>query len=180
MIGEMILGIPQMVMGFQQMKQLKNVPRPNFSVSPELQKSYNRAETMAMQGLTAAERAAMETQQAGQIASQVRAGFARTGGNMAGALGVISGMGQSQFTLGLGKMDADVRRSNIRYADSIMRDINQVRMMQQRLDIERDQSRRDSAAALLNMGMQNIAQGISSAEDNVMYLAGSMMGGGIS
>lgn len=171
-----MLGVPQMIMGYKQMKQLKDVPRPDFSVSPELMASYNRAETMAQQGLTPAERAFMTTQQAGGQANQLRVGMARTGGSMAGALGVISGLGQSQFTLGLGRMDADLRRQNIRYADSLMREVNQVRMMQQRLNIERDQARRDAAAGLLYAGVSNTQQGLDEGFGSAMYLAGLSMG----
>ena len=172
MIGELLLGVPQMIIGYKQMKQLDKIARPEFSVSPELQKSYNRAESMAQYGLSPQEKAVMEAQAASNRSSQLRTGFARTGGSMAGALGVISGASMNDFTLGMGRMDAQMRRQNIQYADQVAKGVDQVRMMQQRLAIERDQSRRDAAANLFNMGGQNIAQGISDAEGTVLELAG--------
>ena len=94
MITELLMGVPQAVIGFRQMRQLSKVSMPEYSVSPELQSSYNRAEKMAMQGYTPAERASMFQSQAGSTAAQTRAGLARTGGSMASALQVIGGMNQ--------------------------------------------------------------------------------------
>ena len=91
---------------------------------------------------------------------------------MAGALGVISGSSLNDFTLGLGKMDQQMRRQNIQYADRLMGQIDSVRMMQQKLAIERDQDRRDAASGLFRSGMDNIAQGFSDAEGMALQLYG--------
>jgi len=172
MIGELLMGVPQMVMGYKQMKELSKIKRPELSVSPELQKSYNRAESMAQYGLSPQERASMEADAQRNQATQLRTGYARTGGSMAGALGVISGSSLNDFTLGLGKMDQQMRRQNIQYADRLMGQIDSVRMMQQKLAIERDQDRRNAASNLFNMGGQNIAQGFSDAEGLALQLYG--------
>lgn len=172
MIGELLLGVPQMIIGYKQMKQLDKIARPDFSVSPELQKSYNRAESMAQYGLSPQEIAAMDAEAASNKTSQLRSGIARTGGSMAGALGVIAGMSMNDYSLGKGRMDAQMRRQNIQYADQVGRSIDQVRMMQQRLAIERDQDRRTAAANLFNMGGLNFAKGVSDAEGIAMQLYG--------
>jgi prophage tail gpP-like protein len=170
MIGELLLGVPQMVMGYRQMKKLDKIARPELSVSPELQKSYNRAESMTQYGLSPQESAAMDAEAQRNQVSQLRTGFARTGGSMAGALGVIAGSSMNDFSLNKGRMDAQMRRQNIQYADRLMGQVDNVRMMQQKLAIERDQDRRDAASNLFNMGGQNFMKGISDAEGAAMQL----------
>ena len=179
MISELLLGVPQAVIGFKQMKELSKVAMPEYGVSKELQASYNRAESMTNQGFTPAEKAAMLQSQAGSMASQTRAGLARTGGSMSSALQVISGLGQNQFNLGLGSQDAQLRRQNIRYADTLMRDIDRVRMMNQELKIKRDQAKRDSARELAYTGLSNVASGISDLEGVAMQVGGLALTGGI-
>lgn len=180
MITELLMGVPQAVIGFRQMRQLSKVSMPEYSVSPELQSSYNRAEKMAMQGYTPAERASMFQSQAGSTAAQTRAGLARTGGSMASALQVIGGMNQNQFLLGFGSQDAQLRRQNIKYADTLMRDVDKVKMMNQELRIRRDQEKRQAASNLFNMGLQNISSGLSDAEGMVGEIAGMALTGGLS
>ena len=161
-----------MVMGYKQMKELNKIKRPELSVSPELQKSYNRAESMAQYGLSPQERASMEADAQRNQATQLRTGYARTGGSMAGALGVISGSSLNDFTLGLGKMDQQMRRQNIQYADRLMGQIDSVRMMQQKLAIERDQDRRNAASELFRTGAFNLAQAGSDIEGTALQLYG--------
>ncbi len=161
-----------MIMGYNQMKKLDKVARPGLSVSSELQKSYNRAESMAQYGLSPQESAAMDADAQRNQASQLRTGMARTGGSMAGALGVIAGSSMNDYSLNKGRMDAQMRRQNIQYADRLMGQVDNVRMMQQKLAIERDQDRRDAASNLFNMGGQNIMQGISDAEGTALQLYG--------
>lgn len=178
MIGEILMGVPQMIMGYSQLKKLSKVDRPELSVSPELQKSYNRAESMTQYGLSPQESAAMDAEAQRNQVSQLRTGFARTGGSMAGALGVIAGSSMNDFSLNKGRMDAQMKRQNIQYADRVMGQIDNVRMMQQKLTIDRDQASRDAASNLLNSGLSVIGQGISDTEGQIMQLAGMGLLGG--
>jgi hypothetical protein len=171
MIGEILMGVPQMIMGYSQLKKLSKVDRPGLSVSPELQKSYNRAESMTQYGLSPQESAAMDAEAQRNQVSQLRTGFARTGGSMAGALGVIAGSSMNDFSLNKGRVDAQMKRQNIQYADRVMGQIDNVRMMQQKLAIDRDQASRDAASNLLNSGLSVIGQGISDTEGQIMQLA---------
>jgi hypothetical protein len=176
MITELLLGVPQAVIGFKQMKQLSKVPMPEYSVSPELQAAYNRADAMANQGFSPAERANMFQAQAGSMASQTRAGLARTGGSMSAALQVIGGMNQNQFLLGYGDADAKRRLDNAKFAYKAAQDVDKVRMMNQELRISRDQQKRLSASNLANMGIQNLASGMSDLEGMGMQMIGGLSG----
>ena len=97
---------------------------------------------------------------------------------MAGALGVIAGSSMNDFSLNKGRMDAQMKRQNIQYADRVMGQIDNVRMMQQKLTIDRDQASRDAASNLLNSGLSVIGQGISDTEGQIMQLAGMGLLGG--
>ena len=180
MISELLLGVPQAVIGFKQMKQLSKVPMPEYSVSQELQAGYNRFDKMANQGYTPAERANMFQAQAGSMAAQQRAGLSRTGGSMSAALQVIGGMNQNQFLLGYGAQDAGLRRSNMERAYRSAQDIDRVRMMNQELRIRRDQEKRTSASNLLNTGLTMIGQAGAEAEGMAFQMAGMAMTGGLS
>ena len=180
MISELLMGVPQAVIGFKQMKQLSKVPMPEYSVSQELQAAYNRADKRANQGYSPAERANMFQAQAGSMASQTRAGLARTGGSMSAALQVIGGMNQNQFLLGYGAGDAQQRLENEKFGYKAAQDIDRVRMMNQELRIRRDQEKRTSASNLFNMGLQNLSSGISDLEGIGMQLGGMAMTGGLS
>ena len=121
-----------MISGFKAMKDLNKVQRPMFSVTPELQKSYDRAESMSNKGFTGAESGAMFARQAGAQTQQMRTGLARTGGNMAGVLGALTMSNQNDFNLGFGKADAGLRRQNIQYADQMGARVSEVKMLNQR------------------------------------------------
>jgi hypothetical protein len=99
---------------------------------------------------------------------------------MGGALSVIAGLSQNQFNLGFGAQNAQLRRENIRYADTMMSQYIKPQMMQQELNIMRDQAKRDRASNLMNQGLSNIASGISDAEGMATQIAGMALTGGLS
>ena len=176
-IGSLLLAAPQMVLGFKQMKELSKTPRPTYTVSKELQSSYDRAERMAQRGFTPEEEAAARSAQAGAFAGQIRGGIARTGGSMAGALNVIAGASQNDFNLGFASRSAGLRRENIQYADQLMGKIDRVQMMRQELDIQRRQAAENAAANLFNKGAENLEYGMNKMYDDASKIVGTQLGG---
>lgn len=175
-IGSLLLAAPQMVLGFKQMKELSKTPRPTYTVSKELQASYDRAERMAQRGFTPEEEAAARSAQSGALAGQIRGGIARTGGSMAGALNVIAGSSQNDYNLRFLSENARQKRANIQYADQVMGKIDRVRMMAQELDIQRRQAQEDAASNLYNTGMQNLEYGLNKSYDTAASIAGLKLG----
>jgi len=179
MIAEFLMGVPQMVIGFRQLKELNKKERPTYSPGAEITRSYDRAKAMSTQGYTAGERAALTQRQAGLSLAQFRAGRAYTGGNMSAVLSTIMGLSSNEFNLGLAQSDAVIRRQNIQVENQLARDMDWYNKQKQQLEIMRSQQAIDAAAGLLNMGLTNIGKGLKEPEEFAKYVAGQYVGANI-
>lgn len=101
--------------------QLNKTPYPEYQISPELQSSYSRAQSMANQGYTAQETAAFNQNLSRNQATQFRTAIDQSGGNLARAINAglqANNIGAiNQFA----SSDAQIRRQNIRNADDLAR-----------------------------------------------------------
>ena len=103
----------------QARKGLNSLVKPQgYNITPEQQQSYGRAQKDAMSGYSAQERAAYLS----NMASRNNAGYSRAlkfGGNgLAGAIQAGVNYGNSRALNDFAANDAQLRRSNVRYADS--------------------------------------------------------------
>jgi len=103
----------------QARKGLNSLVKPQgYNTTPEQQQSYERAQKDAMSGYSAQERAAYLS----NLASRNNAGYSRAmkfGGNgLAGAIQAGVNYGNSKALNDFAANDAQLRRSNVRYADS--------------------------------------------------------------
>jgi len=103
----------------QARKGLNSLVKPQgYNITPEQQQSYGRAQKDAMSGYSAQERAAYLS----NMASRNNAGYSRAlkfGGNgLAGAIQAGVNYGNSKALNDFAANDAQLRRSNVRYADS--------------------------------------------------------------
>jgi len=103
----------------QARKGLNSLVKPQgYNITPEQQQSYGRAQKDAMSGYSAQERAAYLS----NMASRNNAGYSRAlkfGGNgLAGAIQAGVNYGNSKALNDFAANDAQLRRSNVRYADN--------------------------------------------------------------
>ncbi len=91
----------------------------NYSATPEMQSAFSRAQAMSQFGFSPQERAAYRQNKAQDINTQAQRALDIGGGNMArtiSKLGQISNLqSENQFAI----QDAQLKRQNIRYADSL-------------------------------------------------------------
>lgn len=115
--AQALFGLYQTLKGRKELKNLdKNKPE-GFTITPELQKSYARAEQMAQDGYTPQEEAAFQANLQRQSNAAYNRSFAFGGNTMAGA--IQAGL-NFQNTAALNQFaanDASLQRQNIRYAD---------------------------------------------------------------
>lgn len=101
------------------LKELQKQQLPNYSISPEMQHAYSRAEGMTNRGFTGAEEAAFKANLGQSSNTSYQQAMDQSGGNMAQAIlgGINSGNvnALNQFAA----QDAQQRRANIAYADQL-------------------------------------------------------------
>lgn len=119
LVGTAFNVVHGLVQQAQAKKGLNSLVKPQgYNVTPEQQQSYDRAQKDAMSGYSAQERAAYLS----NLASRNNAGYSRAlkfGGNgLAGAIQAGVNYGNSKALNDFAANDAQLRRSNIRYADS--------------------------------------------------------------
>lgn len=100
-------------------KELQKQERPNYSISPEMQNAYQRAEGMTSRGFTGAEEAAFKANLGQSTNTAYRQAMDQSGGGMSQAvLGGLNARNVGALNQFAGQ-DAALRRDNIRYSDSL-------------------------------------------------------------
>lgn len=163
-----LLGLPNAILGgyqtYQAMKglnALNDQPAPNYTVSPELQNSYNRAEGLSGKGFTGTEEASFKNNLASENAASQYAAQQQAGGNL--GQNIFAGI-QSRNLGALNKYaadDAGLHRENIKYADSIGQSIQQQKNMATNTDIQRRFQKEQAYGGALKAGTENLVGGIN-------------------
>lgn len=163
----------------QAKKGLNSLVKPQgYNVTPEQQQSYDRAQKDAMSGYSAQERAAYLS----NMASRNNAGYSRAlkfGGNgLAGAIQAGVNYGNSKNLNEFAANDAQLRRSNIRYADNRGDVISGQRNRQTQL---KNQEYNQAAAAYgsaIKAGKENVFNAVNMFTALNPGALGSIGGGG--
>lgn len=151
------------------LKALRGQAMPQFNITPEQQRSYNRAEEFAGTGYSGAERAALNQNIARGSNLAYRRATDIGGGSGAraiqGAIGA-SGLGaQNQLAMN----DALLRRRNMQYADQVgsslsaQRNMETSRAFNYRMELER------SLGAAKTQGIENIVNAFGGAAATAAY-----------
>ena len=161
-VPNVILGAVQAYQGFKGLKKLQKQAMPQFSVSPELQGAYSRAQGMSNQGFTGAEMGAAQQgiAQQGNVAFQRARNLA--GGTLAGAINAGIKSNQIGGVNQLAANDAQLRRQNIRYADTLAQDIQQQNNMETQRAFQYRMAQEQALGGAAQSGLKNIASGLSS------------------
>ncbi len=103
----------------KQLKELQKQAMPNYSISPEMQNAYGRAENMSRRGFTAAEEAAFKANLGQSSNTSYRQALDQSGGGMSQAiLGGINSRNVAALNQFAGQ-DAALHRQNIQYSDQL-------------------------------------------------------------
>ena len=139
------------------LKALRNQAMPQFGITPEQTRSYNRAEALANTGFTGAERAGIGQNIAGASNLAYRRAMDIGGGSGARAIqGALNASNLNAYNQ-MGMNDALLRRKNMQYADMVGRGITDQRNRETqrafgyRMDLERN------LGAAKRQGIENIA-----------------------
>ena len=158
-----VTGIIQATQANQQINNLEKTPIDEYSISPELQHSYARAESMANQGFSGEEKAAFQQGVARQQAGAFQSGLDMGGGNVSSAISAglqAQNIGaQNQFAA----QGAQLRRQNMQYADQLAGSIQN----QNNLMIEAKRQRRtmleQAYGKAKQQGIENFTNGLTGA-----------------
>lgn len=127
-----------------------------YTVSPEMQGAYDRAEGMAQQGFTGAEKASFAQDLARQNRLKLQRGLDLSGGNFAGAINAAANSTNTTALNQFASSDAAVKRQNIKYSDALAQALQHQKNLQvQNLNRERE-LKMNAYGGALKMGLENI------------------------
>lgn len=159
--GTLGLGAIQTIGGLIGLNKLKREARPQYTISPELQKAYGMAESRATQGFMPTEIAQFQQGLASTLEAQRRNAIAMGGGGLAQA--VVGGLGgqalRSQNTFAA--QDAERRLANERYFGSMAGQIQSQKNLATRQNIDYRMAKERAMGGALQSGLTNLASGVN-------------------
>ena len=151
-------------------------PRPRYTMSPEMQRSAGRAEYMAGMGFLPEERAAAVQEGRNQSAGMFRRSMDAAGGNLARSLFAAQGADNLAFQNRLASQDANLRRGNIRYADTFSKEAQRLRDANTSSDLNFRMQEERAVGGAIQQGTENITNMFN--QNALMKMYDKMYGGG--
>lgn len=151
-------------------------PRPKYTMSPEMQRSAGRAEYMAGMGFLPEERAAAVQEGRNQSAGMFRRSMDAAGGNLARSLFAAQGADNLEFQNRLASQDANLRRGNIRYADTFSREAQRLRDANTSSDLNFRMQEERAVGGAIQQGTENLTNMFN--QNALMKMYDKMYGGG--
>lgn len=153
-IAQAGLGLYQTYAGLRGLSRLGEYP--DYSVSPELQKSYGRAEGMSTRGYSPEETAAFRQNLAGTSAQRYQRATDMAGGGLSQAIQGGINYGNIRGLVNFAADDASLHRRNIQYADSIARQIQGQKNLITQSQQDRYRQVEGAYGAEFTKGLENI------------------------
>jgi hypothetical protein len=151
-------------------------PRPRYTMSPEMQRSAGRAEYMAGMGFLPEERAAAVQEGRNQSAGMFRRSMDAAGGNLARSLFAAQGADNLGFQNRLASQDANLRRGNIRYADSFSKEAQRLRDANTQADLNFRMQEEKALGGAIQQGTENLTNMFN--QNALMKFYDKLYGGG--
>lgn len=151
-------------------------PRPRYTMSPEMQRSAGRAEYMAGMGFLPEERAAAVQEGRNQSAGMFRRSMDAAGGNLARSLFAAQGADNLGFQNRLASQDANLRRGNIRYADTFSREAQRLRDANTSSDLNFRMQEERAVGGAIQQGTENLTNMFN--QNALMKFYDKLYGGG--
>lgn len=159
-------------------------PRPRYTMSPEMRRSAGRAEYMAGMGFLPEERAAAIQEGRNQSVGMFRRSMDAAGGNLARSLFAAQGADNLEFQNRLASQDANLRRGNIRYADTFSREAQRLQDANTSSDLNFRMQEEKALGGAIQQGTTNIVNAFNQGQLMKMYeklysqgYGGGMFGG---
>lgn len=188
MLGSAVLGLAQGAYGAYKLAELGQTPEENYSISPELTRSYNRARVRSGYGFSPEQRSAYMNGSAGRYAQAYNNALRLSGGNMSQALSRALQASQLRDFSNYASQDAAMQQNNIRYEDQIGDRVSQQRNFMTGHNIATRRRKEEAYGGALKAGLNNVAgaanffsmAGLPAGVNGAMSTPGgnTVMGGG--
>ena len=139
----------------EELKNLDKQPVPNYSVSGELQNSYRRAEGMANEGFTPQEKAAYQNQLNLSNSNAYSRATQEAGGSLSNVISAGINSADVQGANKLSIADAELRRQNMQYADSLGSEIQTQKNLADKQRIDNYNRQQEAWGAASTAGLQS-------------------------
>lgn len=155
-IANTVLGAYETWAGLKGLRNLEKNKPQGYTISPELNKSYQRAESMTGTGFSGAEKGAFQSRVATDQNTIYGSAVQQAGGNLAQtiAMGLQGQKIQAENTFAAD--DASLRRENIKYADSLMKDIQSQKNLATEQKLNEYQQKEAAYGGAVKAGLENI------------------------
>jgi len=171
-------GIIQQTKAQKALKELAKTPPPEYSVSPELQGAYQRAQAMSQYGFAPEEKAQFQGQLARSQAGQRQSALDLSGGSMGGAIGSVLQAQQTGAITDFAAKGAGLKRENIRYADTLASQVQSQQNLIQQQRIARRQMLEQAYGQASAQGTENMFGALTDISNIGIASMGSGIGKG--
>jgi len=165
---QLLLGAYKAYRGNKAMKDLEKEGFPEQTIDPEILESQKRAERMAKAGFTPEETAAFTMRQQRLANQKYRMATQQAGGSLAGAIQAGINFGDTAADVDFAARDAAMRRTNIRYADTLNQYLQGTRNAIQANKQQWYKERARAASGTLGTGLNEVAGSFGSFATNTL------------
>lgn len=144
------------------LRELNKQEQPNYSEDPRTTAAFNRAQAMSNEGFTAQEDAGFNQNLAMQNSAQFQNAVDMGGGNLASTINAGLQSNNIQAINNRAGQDAQLRRSNMQYADSLAQGLQSQQNLINSQKIARRQLLESSYGAAKAQGQENLWGAIDS------------------
>lgn len=172
--GSLALGLVNTFVGLKGLNKLKKEPAPQFAETPEMAASRKRADEMAKSGFTPQEKAAYEQ----RLARSQNTAFQRSVDRSPGlSQQILAGINYTNIAAQneMAQRDAELMRSNIRYADTFSKYLQELNNKNVATQIQQ----RDAAMRAYGQAAQSGMSQLGSFLNNLTLKSGGDNNGGI-
>jgi len=155
-VASLALGGIQTIASHNALKRLNKQPLANYDITPEQQRSYDRAESMARNGYTQEEENAYMQNLSRSNNANYRKAMAYGGNSLAGAIGAGLNYSNLGALNSFASSDAQLKRQNIRYADQMGAAISTQRNRNTALQIQRRDAQERALGQAMQAGISNM------------------------
>lgn len=174
LIGSGLLSLYETIKGQSDLNKLNSQPAPQFTETPEMMASRQRADHLAQAGFTPAEKAGFRKNVAEDINTKTSNALSLGGGSLAKTIGGIGKIDENTAENKFATSDAALHRQNIHYADKFS---EALQALSDR-NISEQTKERLMAEERLGGAVQTGLSGLASTANLAQILSGNLKGGG--
>jgi hypothetical protein len=158
-----VTGVIQASQAGKQLKNLSKTPIDEYSVSPELQNSYSRAEAMANQGFAPEEKAAFQQGVGRQQAGAFQNAVDQSGGNLSSAIGAALKSQNIGVQSDFAAQGSRLKSQHMQYADELAGRIQSQKNLMTEAKRQRRTMLEQAYGSAKKQGIENITGALTGA-----------------